>query len=82
MLHPRLLIPTLQLPKALQHPDRDIVSLRQRILLAQTDPGPAAERQIAPARTQRWIRPALGSENVGVRAVDGALAHRRVDIVH
>jgi hypothetical protein len=81
MLRPRLLIPALQLAKRLQHPDRNIIRLRQRILLAQANSRPAAERQVAPSGAQRRVFPALRAENVGVRAVDGFLAHGRVGVV-
>jgi hypothetical protein len=81
MLRPRLLVPTLQLAKRLQHPDRNIIRLRQRILLAQTNSGPAAERQVSPPGTQSRVFPALRPENVGVWAVDGFLAHGRVGVV-
>ena len=81
ILHPRLLVPTLQLAKSLQHPDRNIIRLGQSILLAQTSSRPAAERQVSPPRAQRRVVPALRAENVGVGAVDGFLAHGRVGVV-
>jgi hypothetical protein len=81
LLHPRLRISTLQLPKSLHHPNGNIISFRQRILLSQTNSRPTAKRQIIPARSQRRVSPALRAEDVGVRAKSGGLAHHGVGVV-
>jgi len=82
LLHPRLRIPTLHLRKPLHRPNRKIISLRQRILLPQANPRPAAKGQVIPAWSQRRIRPALGAEDSGVRAESRRLAHHGVGVVH
>jgi hypothetical protein len=61
-------IPTLNRTKLLHQPNRHITRFRQRILLPQTDPRAAVERQVLPARPQRL--PALGSVLVSVGPVD------------
>lgn len=81
LLRPRLIVPTLQRSEPLHHPDRNIIRFSQRILLPQTDPGPSAERQVAPARAQRRISPAFWTEDFDVRAEDGGLPHHGVGVV-
>lgn len=82
LLNPRLGIPALERLEPLHQPNGNVVSLRQRVLLPQAHPRAAAKRQVVPAWSQRRVRPALRSEDLGVGAESRGLAHHGVGVVH